>query len=98
MAGALVAGPRAMVQRARLSVPSNSSEAVGEQLGTGVDGSPGSGGTVGLVLSDQLVNLAVALVPLMCDVTNRPMSWVEAAEGIVVVTPTCVQSVPLREQ
>ena len=46
--------------------------------------------------SDQSVNLAVAFVPWMCEVTNRPMSCVAAAELIVVV-PTCVHSVPLRE-
>src|SRR5687767_12401843 len=66
-AGAEAAGPRAIVQRERLSAPSNSSDSVGAQPGTGVEGSPGSPGTSGSVSSDQLVNFAVAFVPLMCE-------------------------------
>ena len=77
-----------------LSGPSNSSEAPPGHVGAGVDGSSGTSGSVSSV---QSVNLAVAFVPWMCEVTNRPMSCVAAAEGIVVV-PTCVHSVPLREQ
>src|SRR5687768_17059641 len=85
VAGARPGAPRTVVQRVVLSDEVNSSVPDGGQAGAGVDG---GSGTFGFVSSDQSVNLAVARVPLMCETTNRPMSWTLAADGIVVVAPT----------
>ncbi len=51
----------------------------------------------GSVSIAQSVNCAVAFAELMCEITNRPMSCTSAAAGIVVLAPTCVQSVPFLE-
>src|SRR5918999_6298525 len=99
----LVAGvPRRTVQRPVSSGPSNSSESPRvEQLG-GVSytgwGSGSGWGISGSVSIAQSLNCAVANVPPMCETTNRPMSCVAAADGIVVLAPTWVHSVPFLEQ
>ena len=88
--------PRTVVQRAVFTAaPSNSSDFVGAQAGGGSSGSGSGSGSISV--SDQSLNSAVASVPAMCDTTNRPMSWVAAADGISVGTPTWVQVVPSLE-
>ena len=97
VAGVAPVAPRTTVQRASSSGPSNSSDIAPAQPG-GSSYSGSSGGTSGSVSIAQSVNSAVAFVPATCDITNRPMSCTGAADGMSVVTPTCVQSVPFLEQ
>src|SRR5919108_1533284 len=97
VAGSSPGAPRTTVQRPRSSGPSNSSDCPLAQLGGGSDGGSSGGGISGSVSIAQSENCPVAFVPAMCDTTNRPMSCTVAADGIVVVWPTSVQSVPFFE-
>src|SRR5918992_811355 len=89
--------PRRTVQRPVSSGASNSSDAPpAAQLG-GVSYSGSGSGISGSVSIAQSLNWPVAFALARWEVTNRPMSCVAAAAGIVVFAPTWVQSVPFLE-